>query len=134
MTHEQFTEKLYAQYRSPEEAAIALTATLKFYQNGKQQLDDKLVGACIEGGETMVKWEQENDRFTNLIRETEHHLEELKAYIAVGFPQCMYTNASSVEEEYKRKMVIYNVRQSGISISDDHVIMDEDDPLGVMNC
>jgi len=110
MTEKQFTEKLYSQYRSPEEAAIALTATLKFYQNGKQQLDDMLVGACIEGGKTMVKWEQENDRFTNHIEETERKLEELQAYIAVGYPQCMYTNASSVLDVYKEKMETYRAK------------------------
>ena len=60
-------------------------------------------------------------------------MEELKAFIAVGYPACLTTNASSVEEEYKRKMVIYNAKESGISISDDHVIMDDDDPLGIMN-
>ena len=38
MTHEQFTEKLYKQYRSPEEAAIALTASLKHYEFQKEKL------------------------------------------------------------------------------------------------
>ena len=50
MTHKQFTEKLYSQYRSPEEAAIALTATLKFHCDAKQKLDDTLANVCIQGG------------------------------------------------------------------------------------
>jgi hypothetical protein len=77
-----------------------------------------------------------NDKYDRLYDDIQYNLslqEELKAFIAVGYPACLTTNASSVEEEYKRKMVIYNAKESGISISDDHVIMDEDDPLGVMN-
>tara|TARA_R100001443_G_scaffold27303_1_gene40569 strand:- start:76 stop:531 length:456 start_codon:yes stop_codon:yes gene_type:complete len=133
MTQKQFTEKLYEQYRSPEEAAIALTAKLNFHCDAKQKLDDTLVHTCIQGGDAIEKFDKKMYRIDSLIEETANHLEELKAFIAVGYPACLTTNASSVEEEYKRKMVIYNAKQSGISISDDHVIMDEDDPLGVMN-
>lgn len=74
------------------------------------------------------------DRLLDDIQYNEGLQEELKAFIAVGYPACMWTNASSVEDEFNRKMVIYNAKESGISISDDHVIMDDDDPLGIMNC
>ena len=133
MTHEQFTEELYRYYESPEAAAIALTASVKHYETCKEKLERDLVTAIVEGGETLNKWEQEEKRYTILIENGQRKLEELQAYIAVGFPACLTTNASSVLDEYKRKMVIYNAKQSGISISDDHVIMDEDDPLDLMN-
>ena len=107
MTQKQFTEKLYEQYRSPEEAAIALTATLKFHCDAKQKLDDTLVHTCIQGGDAIEKFDKKMYRIDSLIEETANHLEELKAYIVVGYPQCMYTNASSVEEEYKEKIQAY---------------------------
>ena len=110
MTHEQFTEKLYKQYRSPEEAAIALTASLKHYEFQKEKLDQTLVDAIITGGEKRKEWERQNDRYTTLIEETDRKLEELIAYIAVGYPQCMHTNASSVLDAYKEKMEAYNYR------------------------
>ena len=77
-----------------------------------------------------------NDKYDRLYDDIQYNLslqEELKAFIAVGYPACLTTNASSVEDEFNRKMAIFNARESGISISDDHVIMDEDDPLGIMN-
>ena len=78
-----------------------------------------------------------NNQYDKLYDDIQYNLslqEELKAFIAVGYPACLTTNASSVEDEFNRKMVIYNARESGISISDDHVIMDEDDVLGILNC
>lgn len=108
MTHEQFTEKLYAQYRKPEEAAIALTAKLKFHCDAKQKLDDTLVHVCIQGGNTIEEFSKKMWIIDSHIEETAIHLEELKAYIAVGYPQCMHTNASSVLDVYKEKMEAYN--------------------------
>ena len=89
MTHKQFTEELYKQYSNPEEAANALTASLNHYALQKDKLDQTLVDAIITGGEKRKEWERQNERYTTLIEETDRKLEELKAYIAVGYPQCM---------------------------------------------
>ena len=110
MTHEQFTEKLYKYYESPEAAAIALTASIKYYETCKEKLDSDLVSAILEGGETLNKWEKENERYTILIEGGERKLEKLQAYIAVGYPACMTTNASSVLDVYKEKMEAYRAR------------------------
>ena len=110
MTHKQFTEELYKQYRNPEEAAIALTASLKHYELQKDKLDQTLVDAIITGGEKRKEWERQNERYTTLIEETDRKLEELKAYIAVGYPQCMYTNASSVLDVYKERIWEYKIK------------------------
>ena len=69
MTHEQFTEELYKYYESPEAAAIALTASLKYYDLQKEKLDQTLVDAIITGGEKRKEWERQNERYTILIEE-----------------------------------------------------------------
>ena len=125
MTHEQFTEELYKQYRNPEEAAIALTASLKHYELQKDKLDQTLVDAIITGGEKRKEWERQNERYTTLIEETDRKLEELKAYIAVGYPQCMYTNASSVLDVYKERMWEYKIK-NGLTTAEERRNLDFD--------
>ena len=125
MTHEQFTEELYKQYRSPEEAAIALTASLKHYEFQKEKLDQTLVDAIITGGEKRKEWERQNERYTTLIEETDRKLEELKAYIAVGYPQCMHTNASSVLDVYKEKIMEYKIK-NGLTNAEERRNLDFD--------
>ena len=107
MTHEQFTEELYKQYRSPEEAAIALTATLKFHCDAKQKLDDTLVYTCIQGGNAIEEVDKKMYSSDSIIEETARHLEELKEYNVVGYPQCIHTNASSVLDAYNEKIQAY---------------------------
>ena len=125
MTPAQFTEELYKQYRNPEEAAIALTASLKHYELQKDKLDQTLVDAIITGGEKRKEWERQNERYTTLIEETDRKLEELKAYIAVGYPQCMYTNASSVLDVYKERMWEYKIK-NGLTTAEERRNLDFD--------
>lgn len=125
MTHKQFTEELYKQYRNPEEAAIALTASLKHYELQKDKLDQTLVDAIITGGEKRKEWERQNERYTTLIEETDRKLEELKAYIAVGYPQCMYTNASSVLDVYKERIWEYKIK-NGLTTAEERRNLDFD--------
>lgn len=114
--------------------SLAIKEVITRLEKDKELHSELLVSAIIHSKEATDKWEKTNDQLDREIDTNERKLEELIAYIAVGYPACLTTNASSVLDEYKRKVVIYNARQSGISISDDHTIMDEDDPLGVMNC
>lgn len=128
---QQYTEVLLEQFTSAEEAANAFTELISKQNKAKEDMNDELVTVSILGGSALKEWNEDYDALLNNISEAERHLEELKAFIAVGFPACLNTNASFVEDEYKRKMVIYNARQSGLTVPDDHQVWDWDDPMGI---
>ena len=131
--------------------SLDIKQELNVLEKEKMDHQDSFITACILGikydddgneyeGPRLTAWNKKADQLNHAIETRERKLEELIAFIAVGYPAYKTVNASSVLDvykekvrEYKRKMVIYNAKQSGISISDDHVIMDDDDPLGVMN-
>jgi len=109
------------------EQAITITKVLKVL-NMDKDLHERILVDAINQGST-AKWQEAANQLNDEIENNERKLEQLQSYIAVGYPQCMHTNASSVLNKYKRKVEIYNAKQSGISLSDEDVVRDWDNGL-----
>lgn len=109
------------------EQAITITKVLKVL-NMDKDLHERILVDAINQGST-AKWQETANQLNDEIENNERTLEQLQSFIAVGYPQCMHTNASSVLNKYKRKVEIYNAKQSGISLSDADVVRDWDNGL-----
>lgn len=109
--------------------ALAIKKALIRLEKDKELHQRILVDACIHGQEAIDKWTKTSDQLELSINTDERTLEQLQSFIAVGYPQCMHTNASSVLDKYKRKVEIYKAKQSGISLSDEDVVRDWDNGL-----
>ncbi len=109
------------------EQAITITKVLKVL-NMDKDLHERILVDAINQGST-AKWQETANQLNDEIENNERKLEQLQSFIAVGYPQCMHTNASSVLNKYKRKVEIYNAKQSGISLSDADVVRDWDNGL-----
>jgi len=109
------------------EQAITITKVLKVL-NMDKDLHERILVDAINQGST-AKWQETANQLNDEIENNERTLEQLQSFIAVGYPQCMHTNASSVLNKHKRKVEIYNAKQSGISLSDADVVRDWDNGL-----
>ena len=87
------------------EQAITITKVLKVL-NLDKDLHERILVDAINQGST-AKWQETASQLNDEIENNERTLEQLQSYIAVGYPQCMHTNASSVLEVYKEKITEY---------------------------
>ena len=109
--------------------ALAIKKVLIRLEKDIELHSDLFITAITHGHVAIEKWTKTNEQLHHEVETDERILEELQAFIAVGYPQCMHTNASSVLDKYKRKVEIYNAKQSGISLSDEDVVRDWDNGL-----
>jgi hypothetical protein len=87
------------------EQAITITKVLKVL-NMDKDLHERILVDAINQGST-AKWQETANQLNDEIENNERTLEQLQSYIAVGYPQCMHTNASSVIDVYNKKVADY---------------------------
>ena len=91
-----------------------------------KDLHERILVNAINNGAT-DKWQETANQLNDEIETNERRLEQLQSYIAVGYPKCIHTNASTVLDVYKEK--VKHFKQSAISLPDKDVVCDWDNGL-----
>jgi len=90
--------------------SLDIKKELNVLEKDKMNHQDSLVTCIVNGEEAVEKWNKTADHINNGIEIRERKLEELIAFIAVGYPAYKTVNASSVLDVYKEKVEAYRAR------------------------
>ena len=90
--------------------SLDIKKVLNVLDKDKMDHQDSLVTCIVHGEEAVEKWNIKFDRLNHEIEENERKLEELIAYIAVGYPAYKTVNASSVIDVYNEKVWEYKIK------------------------
>ena len=93
--------------------SLDIKKVLNVLEKDKMDHQDSLVTCIVHGEEAVEKWNNKADQLNHEIYEKERKLEELIAFIAVGYPAYKTVNASSVLDVYKEKVQAYKDNHNG---------------------
>ena len=90
--------------------SLDIKKVLNVLEKDKMDHQDSLITCIVHGEEAVEKWNNKADQLNHEIEEKERKLEELIAFIAVGYPAYKTVNASSVIDVYKEKVMEYKIK------------------------